>query len=220
MSAILLTNWNPRHPPDCPEFDYEHHREWRTILLPLVQQSLTKLARGTLDCRDTALETRPLHHHLFSQLTPPTHEYFAGHYRGEPFRCLQYYCVGIPSDPRVGVSPPSVSYWVEQLRSTIAAGMQALDADWTLSKRDRLKYLIVFSCRVFELFLRIHPYANGNGHIGRFMIWCILGRYGHWPHHWRVEPKPADPPYSDYIRRYRDGDKAPLEQLIASTLVP
>jgi len=220
MSAILLTRWGSPHPPDCPIFDYESHPQRQTILPTRVSAVLVALVTGAVDSRATTVETRPLHSYLFSQLTPAQHDYFAGHYRGEPFRCLRHYEVGIPRDPRVGVPAAAVAYWLGQLTSVIQTGLDAFDSDFTLSRRDRLRYLIVFACRVFELFLRIHPYANGNGHAARFIVWCVLGRYGHWPRRWSVEPKPPDPPYSDFIRRYRDGDKTPLEQFVTSMLLP
>ena len=134
---------------------------------------------------------------------------FAGHYRGEAYRCLQHYYVSVLSDPRVGVVPASVLYWMEQLRQIMEPGIHALDTDFTLPAKRATALSGRFFCRAFELFLRIHPYANGNGHIGRFLIWCILGRYGHWPRRWSVDPRPPDPPYSDFIFRYRNGDKGP-----------
>jgi len=36
----------------------------------------------------------------------------------------------------------------------------------------------VSQCRVFELFLRIHPYANGNDHVARFVVWGVLRSLG------------------------------------------
>jgi Fic family protein len=82
---------------------------------------------------------------------------------------------------------------------------------------EKLTYAITFACRVFEEFLRIHPYANGNGHIARFLIWVILGYCGYWPNNWRIEPRP-NPPYNDLIVEYRNGNCEPLEKLILSSL--
>ncbi len=220
MSGTLLTRWDSPHPPDCPAFDYEDHPDSRTVLPARVKEALLLLVSGQMDSRATALDSRPLHFRLFSELTPLGHDYFAGHYRGEQYRCLEHYAVTVPSDPRVGAPPSVVAYWLNQLSFIVRAGLDTLDGDWTLSGQERLRYLIVFACRVFEMFLRIHPYANGNGHAARFIIWCMLGRYGHWPRRWSVEPRPPDPPYSDFIKRYRDGDKAPLEHFVASMLVP
>ena len=42
---------------------------------------------------DAARNTRPTHAALFKDLTPPHFTYFAGHYRGEPYRCLETWIV-------------------------------------------------------------------------------------------------------------------------------
>lgn len=220
MSANFLINPHDPHPPDCPEFDYEHHPDWQKILPLRVSETVADLARGVIDTRGAALDTRGVHHRLFVELTPPRYEYFAGHYRGEPFRCLRYYPVGIRNDPRVGLQPASIAYWIAQIQAILQSGIDALDAGPGLSRTDRLRYLVVFACRVFELYLRVHPYANGNGHAARFLVWCLLGRYGHWPRRWPIEPRPPDPPYTDCIVKYRNGDKDPLEKFLASTLIP
>ena len=216
---LLIDPADPR-PPGCPEFDYEHHPNWQTVLPLRVADTIADLARGFTDTRGAALDTRGVHRRLFEELTPVGFEYFAGHYRGEPFRCLQHYAVGIANDPRVGVPPASVGHWLADTNALIRSGLDALDSDPGLPRIDRLRYLVVLSCRVFELYLRIHPYANGNGHAARFLVWCLLGRYGHWPRRWPIEPRPPDPPYTDCIIRYRNGDKEPLEKFLASTLVP
>jgi hypothetical protein len=158
---------------------------------------------------------------MFRQLTPANHTYFAGHYRGEPFRCLRYCEVSIPNDPRVGAPPSVVAHWMRELRREINSGFSALDSHivTTRSERlERLRYAVIFSCRVLELFLRIHPYANGNGHAGRLILWSVLGRYSHWPQHFPIEPRPA-PPFVDFIKQYRDGDRNPLEMLILQSLI-
>ena len=219
MLEILMIN-DENHPPDCPEWEYALHANREVILPRRSTELLIDLARGAVDTRASLLNSRPIHHRLFIELTPPEHTYFAGHYRGEPFRCLRYYRVGVSNDPRVGTSPDAVAYEMKELGKVVRSGIDALDKDVGLSRHQRLRYLIVFACRILECFLRIHPYANGNGHVARFSTWCVLGRYGYWPRRWRIEPKPSDPPYTDCIVRYRNGDKFPLERLVAQAVVP
>ena len=219
MLGILLTK-DEKYPPDCPEWEYASHPNRAVILPRRSAELLIELARGEIDTRAVLTDSRPIHRRLFVELTPQEHTYFAGHYRGEPFRCLQYYRVGISNDPRVGTSPEAVTYEMEELGKVVRSGIDALAKDVALPRRDCLRYLIVFACRILECFLRIHPYANGNGHAARFTTWCVLGLYGFWPRRWRLEPKPDDPPYTDCIVRYRNGDKGSLERLVAQALVP
>ena len=90
--------------------------------------------------------------------------------------------------------------------------------DTSVTARTRLLATVAVACAVFELFLRIHPYLNGNGHAGRFVLWAILSRYGYWPGRFRIDPRPPDPPYSELIVKYRNGVKEPLEQFVLHAL--
>src|SRR5262245_40484758 len=107
MSPILPTD---RHPPDCPAWDYEHHPQ-RHVVPQRVAGILTELVARALDTRTLVADTRVIHRRLFVGLTPDGYDYFAGHYRGEPFRCLQHYRVRVGGDPRVGIPPENVAYW-------------------------------------------------------------------------------------------------------------
>jgi Fic family protein len=78
--------------------------------------------------------------------------------------------------------------------------------------------VVVVACMVFELFLRIHPYANGNGHAARFCTWAILGAFGYWPERWPIEPRPPDPPYTQLLVDYRNGNRVPLERYLLSCI--
>jgi len=207
------------YPSDCPKgWKYEDHPD-RAILTQRTQALLALIRSQKNDTLRTASDSRSQHGFLFNGLTPPGCDYFAGHYRGENFHCLRFYPVVVPADPRVGAHPSAVEYLMSELRAQLRSGLLALDANVALSPKQRLQYIVVLACSVFVNFLTIHPYANGNGHAGRLIVWCITGRYGFWPKNWPIEPRPPDPPYSDMIRVYRDGNREPLEMLILQTLV-
>lgn len=207
------------HPYDCPGWEYEHHPS-RSNVIDEIKRIVTGLGSGHIETRSLIVDSRAVHQTVFQTVTPTDCEYYAGHYRGEAFRCLRHYAVTIPSDPRVGAPAYSVDYLMRELASVIGVGLLALDADDSLSVNEKLRYIVTLACRVFVAFLTIHPYANGNGHAGRLIVWCVLGRYGHWPKHWSVDPKPPDPPYSALIKLYRDGQTEPLEKYILQTLIP
>jgi Fic family protein len=156
------------------------------------------------------MDTRDVHRHLFAELTPPACEYYAGHYRGEAYRCLRYYSVCIPADSRVGFDPGTVTYYVGELAALIGAGISGLDANPHGSKAEKVLFAVALASRAFEAFLRIHPYADGNGHAARFLLIAMLGRYGLWLRNWPLDARPA-PPYVEVIEKYRDGDKSAME---------
>ena len=211
------------HPVDCPAWEYQDIPGYRDSLCPRIASVLIELRKGLLDGLAHARDTRAVHLQFFEELTPSGCRYYAGHYRGEAYRCLRYYRVQVPGDSRVGCPPENVGFMMDELARRIEAGIAALDGaaeipDAQLSAEDKVIYAVAFACHVFEMFLRIHPYANGNGHIGRFLIWAILGRYGYWPQKWPIEPRPPDPPYSSLIVEHRNGNKEPLERFVLQCL--
>jgi Fic family protein len=60
---------------------------------------------------------------------------------------------------------------------------------------------------MFLAFVTIHPYANGNGHAARLVVWALLLRYGFQPTGWPVDPRPipADQYYLAYESFAREG---------------
>lgn len=212
------------HPHDCPEWEYDKYPRRRELLAKRNVTMLARLRKGKMDTRKEAVDSRPFHAFFFAGLTPPEHGYYADHYRGEPFRCLRYHGVGIPGDPRVGYPPNHVLRSMRALAYAISDGINALDVlqrvpSTKTSPEDKLSTTVVFACKVFEEFLRIHPYVNGNGHAARFIMLVILIRYGYWPSQWPIEPRPPDPPYSELIEKYRDGDTRPLEAYILQQIL-
>lgn len=210
-------------PLGCPEFNYEAHPQKSDVLKRRVTEVLADLRSGRCDTLGSAIDSRIIHRNLFLNLTPPGYEYYAGHYRGENYRCLRFCEVAIRTDPRVGYPSHLVQQNMEEVARTVRAGVSALDlakdvSSAQLPQEEKILYVVVFACRVFEFFLRIHPYINGNGHVARFIIWAILGRYGYWPTRWPIDPRPPDPPYTELVRQYRDGNREPLEAYILSSL--
>jgi fido (protein-threonine AMPylation protein) len=204
------------NPPDCPEFEYDEHPQ-RSSLLKSVREILLDLRSGKLLIAVLVRDTRPSHRSMFNELTPPGCDYYAGNYRGSSFRCLRYYAVAIKDDPRVGEHPQLVAQSMMELERRIDSLLSALDTYCAVpGVQDHEKLLAAVSvvCDIFDIFLAIHPYANGNGHMARLIVCALLGRQGYWPHGWTIEPRPADPPYTGLLVQHRNGNRAPLQQWI------
>jgi Fic family protein len=210
------------HPADCPAFEYEHHPDRGTAIPPRVARILASLRTGILDTLANACDTRDVHGILFGGLTPPEQPYYAGHYRGEEFRCLRRYQVQVGG--HLGWPAHIVPGVMAELERSIAGAITALDAGHNVpnslvSPEMKLLHTVQVACRFFELVGRIHPYANGNGHAARFCIWAILVRYGYYPARWPIDPRPPDPPYTQLLLDYQAGNHGPLEQYVLRCLV-
>ncbi|MBR1154877.1 Fic family protein [Bradyrhizobium sp. JYMT SZCCT0428] len=91
-------------------------------------------------------------------------------------------------------------------------------SDSTIPPAAKLIRCVQLLAAAFVYFLEIHPYANGNGHMGRLILIAGLRRQGIFITGWPLHPRPADPPYSEAIKQYRSGNKTPLEHFILSCL--
>ncbi len=209
------------HPPDCPAFDYEHHPARGAEVPRQVAHVLTSLRSGRIDTRAAASDTRQVHGTIFEGLTPPGCPYYAGHYRGENFRCLARYEVQV--NGHVGWPARGVPWMMADLGRSITNAIAAIDAgqeapNAIIPPELKLLHTVQVACRFFELLCRVHPYANGNGHAARFCLWAILARYGYFPDRWPIDPRPPDPPYTQLLLDYRAGTHDPLDQYVLQCL--
>jgi fido (protein-threonine AMPylation protein) len=199
----------PTVPSDCPQWDYKDSSNYPDSLRKVLEELLVSIRKNPESLRKHASDTRCIHRSLFVQLTEPGFEYYAGQYRGSSCRCLKYYNVEIPSDPRVGMPstmvPNGMRLFTQSVNYAISQLKIAHDSPgYILSPSRKILLVVVVSCACFDEFLRIHPYADGNGHAARFLIWCLLGQFGYWPERWTIDPRPQDP-YVQAITEYRNG---------------
>lgn len=204
----------------CPGWKYEDRPDRSAVLSSEVQSLLLELRSGNLPIPEAIADTRPIHKRLFSKLAPPDLPHFAGNYRGADLLCLRDYEVTVGSTQ--GYQAKNVSKAMSHLATIIQDSISDLDTIFgaQLADLQQLYALVSVSADLFTYFNIIHPYANGNGHIARFIVWAILGRYQYWVRDWPIEPRPADPPYSGLVRQSIAGDIQPLQKFILSRLIP
>lgn len=205
----------------CPSsgWDYDsHNREKRErVLRSRCVRLLRAMRRPNFPLVHRACDTRPVHRRMFRWMTPVCFPSFAGNYRGDSrFKCLRNYRVGVGGDPLVGAPPASVRTDIDALTKVVEQFVQNIEgpAGQRLSANDRILYVVEGVCYVLAEFLRIHPYANGNGHLGRFTVWALLLRFGYVPRSWPLEERPPDPPYSYCLSLYRSGQLTPLRHFM------
>lgn len=206
-------------PFDCPKnWEYKNDARYQSILKTAYANFLLRIAFGTVEVPKEAVDTRPTHHSFFRELAPPLFPYIAGHYRGENFRCLKNYYVQVKSDRRVGYPPAIVADCMQRLKNDVIAAVDSLDASKGVVP-DNIHVLNAVKLTSFILneFFLIHPYANGNGHIGRTVVWMILSRYGYRPHRLHIDHSPS---YAQQLMAYRDGNRQLLEAFLLSCMLP
>ncbi|MEH6470993.1 MAG: Fic family protein [Halopseudomonas sp.] len=202
-------------------WDYEHHPDYKKLLPDRCETALKRLRRESADeSRNTQKlkDSRGDHLALFIGLTPPYYPHFAGNYRGSVYPGLRKYNVHIPMDTRVGAPWEQTTKAMFQLNGELDTCLPQLDAAWRRTEQDmplvqKILSTVRLACAFFVEFLRIHPYANGNGHMARFSIFAFLSRYNIWPKRWPLDERPPGP-YSAMISAYRDGNRDGLEQFV------
>lgn len=202
----------PIIPMNCPEWEYTIHPTHSSIISINVNDIYNDLKNKVLCTKECSIDTRGVHGRMFYELAPTKFKYYAGHYRGEYFPCLINYNVYIPDDSNVGYSSfkvlEAMNIWTNKVDNLINTG-DRLYLKKTKFDRDSFIFLLELIAEAYVKLLTIHPYVNGNGHIARFLLWCILLRYNYYPSNYPIEPSPKfkDKRYLETIVNYRKGEK-------------
>lgn len=207
----------------CPDWEYADIADAQAVLQARALRLIRRLLlEDGFDALTTGRDTRPVHAEIFEGLTPPGFEWFAGNYRGARRPCLEQYEVKIDADPLVGTPSASVTAEMQRFGEALEGGLRALDAasSGATNQVDLLLRAVRLAALLFTNFLTIHPYANGNGHLARFLVWLILRRYGYAPELWTIHPRPSFALYSAAISAYRRGETSHLEKLILLSILP
>lgn len=199
-----------------PEWDYESYPDDETRHNRCVE-ILVDLSQGRVCARESAREPRPIHLRMFAGMHEPSESYYVGHYRGEPIGDLAHYDVGVGQDARVGVYHIHVlaemlrfHNEVDQTFSTIIPTINAVK-----DAQVRLTLAVGVACTHLVDFLSIHPFANGNGHIGRYIVWAVLHAFGIHPKRWPLNDKIPEP-YGTLLTEFRNKNRSPLIRFVLS----
>lgn len=167
----------------------------------LVRAFLADAGRRTPTTLDTVCDW---HTRLYDGCTVPSAQYLGG-LRGDTSRPdLVGYEVGIgPPQPdglpeKVGVWSQDTPAAVTDLFAQVSAALAVLDGRFPAGTRpgtvDDLAALVGFIAAVHGEWVRIHPFANGNGRTARLWAASLALRYG-LPVFVTVKPRPHDVAY-------------------------
>ena len=161
---------------------------------PQLRQNLTEVLR---DVRDRALrrevpslkDARRWHRDTMAGLQVPDPKY-VGRFRGEPGLETTRVWVG----PHEGAPPDKVAEELRAFERTLQRAIGALDARYPHGReidKDGLAAVVDLCAWAHAEWVRIHPFANGNGRTARILANALLMRYGV-PPAIRLRPRPDD----------------------------
>jgi fido (protein-threonine AMPylation protein) len=200
----------------CPQWEYRNHPQYAATVPARAVELMGAMSTNSAASASMAIDTRPAHRKLFSEVTPVGHDYYAGHYRGEDFPCLRSCHVAVGG--MNGELPHRVAFRMGRLSRYIRDIMTDLDTNKPITTKEELQRLVEFISRSFVDFLTVHPYANGNGHAARAILCAIMSHYGFAPV-WRIDSRPPEPEYTTLITQHRGGNPTPLQVHILQWII-
>lgn len=210
-------------PPGCPAWQYSSHPQCPQLLPLAATKLLSGIMTGGFPADKYTPDTRPIHRDLFTGLEPPGHDYYVGNYRGFHKKCLRNYEVFLRGDPLACSKATTVHADITRFGTEIVKAIRDLEtaiasAPQTIDPAQKTIAIVRIACLAFVRFLTIHPYADGNGHVARSLLWIILRHFGYIPDKWTIDPRPPFPAYGAMIAMHRRGTTSPLEQFVLSSI--
>lgn len=177
------------------------------------QNLLNFLATNSQEISLILKDTRPVHGKMFEMVVPAGREYLAGNYRGANHPQLidrpvyvptvyGYYDSGAPFDE----VHKFMGKFHDQIEKALSS-LQIQSVNWNPAQKIIAYAQFVGSC--FVNFLAIHPYANGNGHISRLLVWCLFTIKSISCNFWNV-PKRNSLPTNQMVTDFRRKNFSPL----------
>jgi fido (protein-threonine AMPylation protein) len=162
---------------------------------------------------------REWHREIFQGIPLPV-PYFAGEFRDSDLRFPELYGYEVRVGPNPGVASRLVPSQLAELESRLRQATKVLDTTIPVSSRpdkDQLWSVLSLCAHVHGEWVRIHPFANGNGRTARLWAnWCAL-RY-RLPPFVRLQPRPAGNRYALASAISMQGDHQPTMSVFADML--
>jgi len=166
---------------------------------------VTDLAAAAASRADVTLsDASNWHRRIYAGCSVPAPEYL-GQFRGDPGHpALVGYEVGVGPELADGL-PEKVGVWSADVATAlrgfivgVKAAFAVLDAALPVGRRprtvDELHEVVVLTAEVHGEWVRIHPFANGNGRTARVWAALIALRYG-LPVFVQLKPRAGDVAY-------------------------
>ena len=138
--------------------------------------------------------------------------HYVGRFRGEP----GLETIGVQIGMHRGVAPGDVKAALDDFDRTLAEALEQLDQaipDGVALTSDTLSAVLDLCGWAHAEWVRIHPFANGNGRTARLWTAIVAMRYG-LPPFLRLRPRPAGNAYAAAGEAAMQGDWRPTAALM------
>lgn len=201
--------WNEDDPRDA------------AILVQNLAQILRQLARGApLRREPTVALAQDWHRRIYEGVRLPV-VYYAGEIRDSDPRFPELYGYEVMIGPNLGVASRLVPHQVADLEVALQRAVTVLDPVIPVGAQsagaDQLRAVLTLCAYAHGEWIRIHPFANGNGRTARLWAnWCAL-RYG-LPPFVRLKPRPEGNLYASAAASSMVGDHQAMVAVFAEML--
>lgn len=208
------------HHDNCADWDYESHPQ-RYLLVEKCSRLEKVLSRHPKFFDKLKFNTCLAHKVMFFKFAPTQCPEIVGNFRGSNYPCLKTYNVHVPMDPKVGTKPNLVKAEMRRFETQIENAVtnyekQALRLNSPSHAGILLSRFVGIVAHFLVNFLTIHPFANGNGHTARLLVFVLLSRAGFPPADWTIDAKKN---YADALSAHRKGDFVPLTDFLLKAII-
>jgi len=193
--------------------------------LPLIEKNLAELLTEIVAAapqleRPTVAMAQAWHRRIFEGVELPV-AYYAGEVRDDDPRFPELIGYEVEVGRLRGVAARAVPGELEHFEEAIQRAVDRLDAALGAGRptadNDELRSVLTLCALTHGEWVRIHPFANGNGRIARLWAnWCAL-RYG-LPPFVRLRPRPAGDAYGHAAAESMRGEHRPMVGVFAELL--
>jgi Fic family protein len=191
-----------------------------------IEQNVAAVARSIRDGaarRDPpSVETaRRWHREVYAGVTLPV-SYYAGEVRDSDARFPELIEYEVAVGRHLAVLAADVPAALERFERSVLRATEALDAAVPVGRSPadapRLAAVVQLAGLAHGEWVRIHPFANGNGRTARLWVAWVAARYG-LPLFLRLKPRPAATRYAVAAAASMAGDHSLVQLYLADQLV-
>jgi fido (protein-threonine AMPylation protein) len=190
-----------------------------------IEQNIVAIARRVRDTAGrgdvpTVAMAQQWHRDIYNEVPLPV-PYYAGEIRDSDPRFPELIDYEVAVGTIRGVAAADVPVSLHQFEQGMQAAIEAVDAVLPVGAKARsareLVGVVQLASEAHGEWLRIHPFANGNGRTGRLWVAWVAARYG-LPLFLRLKPRPEGNAYAIAAGWSMRGDHRPMQLYIGDLL--